>query len=149
MKVYICYSYIPENFFIYIDNYIEFYPNSDKPIIKLGEECPNDSYDSSYNNYCINLEEDIFHFVKNPNELITEKNPFIKKLETKEMIIRAYSTDKQLDNIDNNKDKLIQIDISNCENKIRMKYQFSNEKLIIFHDVLNIILEYLLKKEKN
>ena len=137
----ICYNYIPENFFIYIDDYRELYNNTDKPIIKIGENCPNDSYVSSINNYCINLEEDIFHFVTNPNELLTYNNPLIKRLDTKKMIIRAYSSDKQLDNIDNNKDKLIQIDISNCENKIRMKYQFSNEKLIIFHDVFNIETE--------
>ena len=85
------------------------YNNTDKPIIKIGENCPNDSYVSSFNNYCINLEEDIFHFVTNPNELLTYNNPLIKRLDTKKMIIRAYSSDKQLDNIDNNKDKLLYI----------------------------------------
>ena len=113
----ICYNYIPKNYFIYIDNYTENYNNTDKPIIKLGKECPNDTYDSSFNKFCINLDEDIFHFVKNPNELITFNNPLIKKLETKEMIIRAYSSEKQLENINNNKNKLIQIDISICEQK--------------------------------
>ena len=138
MKVYICYNYIPENFFIYIDDYIEIYNNTDKPIIKLAKECPNDTYDKSFNNYCINLEKDIFHFVKNPNELIKYNNPLIKRLKTKEMIIRAYSSDKKLEYIDNNKNKLIEIDISNCENKIRMSYDFNNEKLLIFHDVFNL-----------
>ena len=84
------------------------------------------------------MEEDIFYFIKNPNELITYNNPFIKKLETKEIIIRGYSSDKKLDNIDNNNDKLIQIDISNCENKIRTEYQISNEKILIFHDIFNM-----------
>ena len=64
-----------------------------------------------------------------------------KKLKTKEMVIRAYSSEKQLENINNNKDKLIQIDISNCENKIRMNYKLSNEKLLIFHDVFNLETE--------
>ena len=54
------------------------------------------------------------------------------------MIIRAYSSDKKLEYIDNNKNKLIEIDISNCENKIRMSYDFNNEKLLIFHDVFNL-----------
>ena len=54
------------------------------------------------------------------------------------MIIRAYSSDKKIDNIDNNNDKLIQIDISNCENKIRTEYQISNEKKLIFHDIFNM-----------
>ena len=104
----------------------------------MGKTCPNDNYDSSFNNFCINLEEDIFHYVKNPNELITYNNPLKKRLETKKMIIRAYSTDKQFDYIDNNKDKLIKIDISKCENKMRMNYHFDNEKLLIFHDVFNL-----------
>ena len=132
-----CYNYIPDNYFIFIDDYTENYANTDIPIIKLGETCPDDTYDSSFNNYCINMEEDIFYFIKNPNELITYNNPFIKKLETKEIIIRGYSSDKKLDNINNN-DKLIQIDISNCENKIRTKYQISNEKLLIFYDAFNM-----------
>ena len=137
----ICYNYIPEKFLVYIDDYIEKYNNTDKPIIKLGEICPNNSYDSSFSNYCINLEEDIFHFVKDPNELITYNNPLIKMLGTKEMIIRTYSSDKKLDYIDNNKDKLFQIDISKCENKIRMSYQISKEKLLTFQDVFNMETE--------
>ena len=137
----ICYNYIPKNYFIYIDNYTENYNNTDKPIIKLGKECPNDTYDSSFNNFCINLDEDIFHFVKNPNELITYNNPLIKKLKTKEMVIRAYSSEKQLENINNNKDKLIQIDISKCEQKIKSNYGFSNDKVLIFHDVFNLETE--------
>ena len=137
----ICYNYIPENFIVYIDDYTEIYDNTDMPIIKLGETCPNNNYDSSFSNYCINLEKDIFHLVKDPNDLITYNNPLIKRLEAKEMIIRAYSSDKKLDYIDNNKDKLIQIDISNCEDKIRTKYQFNNEKLLTFQDVFNIETE--------
>ena len=58
------------------------------------------------------------------------------------MIIRAYSSDKKLEYIDNNKNKLIEIDISNCENKIRMNYNFSNEKLLIFHDVIIMNIFY-------
>ena len=134
----ICYNYIPNNYYIYIDDYTEKYNDVDKPIIKLGEECPDDTYDSSFNNFCINSEEDIFHFVLNPNELIEYHNPLIKRLETKEMLIRAYSADKKLDKIDNNRDKLIEIDISNCENKIIIYYNISNEELLIFHDVFNI-----------
>ena len=137
----ICYNYIPENFLVYIDDYIEKYNNTDKPIIKLGEKCPNNNYDSSFSNYCINLGEDIFYFVKDPNELITYNNPLIKMLETKEMVIRTFSSDKKLDYIDNNKNKLFQIDISKCENKIRMSYQISKEKLLTFQDVFNMETE--------
>ena len=67
----------------------------DKPVIKLGEECPNNTYDSSFNNFCINLEEDIFNLVANPNELLVFNYSLIKKLKTKEIVIRAYSTDKK------------------------------------------------------
>ena len=137
----ICYNYIPDNFFIFIDNYNVHYNNTDKPIVKLGKVCPDDTYDSSFNYFCINIEEDFFHFIKNPNELISFNNPLIKRLDTKKIIIRAYSSDKKLDNINNNKNQLIQIDISNCENKIRKKYQFNKEKLLIFHDVFNIETE--------
>ena len=33
---------------------------------------------------------------------------------------------------------IIEIDISNCENKIRISYNISNEELLIFHDVFNL-----------
>ena len=133
-----CYINIPKEFFIYIDNYTHFYNNTDKPIIKLGEKCPSNLYDSSFDNFCINLEEDIFHFVVNPNELIVYHNPLIKRLVTKEMVIRAYSSDKKLDKIDNNKDKLIQIDNSKCEKKIKETYKIDNKESLIFHDVYNL-----------
>ena len=135
----ICYNFIPKNYFIYIDNYTEFYFNTDKPIIKLDEDCPDNTYDSSFNNYCINLEEDIFHFVRNPNELLAYNNPLIKRLKKKEMIIRAYSSNIKLDNIDNNKDRLIQIDTSHCENKIKDYYNLNNEKPLIIQDVFNFL----------
>jgi len=134
----ICYNYIPQNFFIFIENYSEFYSYANKTIITLGDRCPNDTYDSSFSNFCINSEEDIFHFVENPNKLITYNNPLIKKLNTKEMIIRTYSSDKKLENIDNNKDKFIQIDISNCERKIKARYEIDNDESIIFFDVFNL-----------
>ena len=91
----ICYNYIPNDFYVFLDNYTEFYDNTNKPVIKLGEECPNNTYDSSFNNFCINLEEDIFNLVANPNESLVFNNSLIKKLKTKEIVIRAYSTDKK------------------------------------------------------
>ena len=133
-----CYNNIPKKFFIYIDNYTDFYNNTDKPIIKLGEKCPSNSYDSSYDNFCINLEEDIFNFVVNPKELIVYHNPLIKRLDTKEMVIRAYSSDKKLDKIDNNKDKLIQIDNSKCEKKIKESCEIDDKESLIIHDVYNL-----------
>ena len=133
-----CYDYIPENFFIYIEDYTNFYQNTNKPIIKLiREECPNDSYDSCFNNFCIKSEEDIFYFVKNPKELLAYNNPLIKRLDTKEMIIRAYSSDKKLDNIDNNKDRFIQIDTSKCEKKIKERFNIDEKSSLIIHDVYN------------
>ena len=134
----ICYNNIPNNFFVFIDNYTELYNNTNKPIIKLGEVCPNNTYDSSFNNFCINLDEDIFNLIVNPNELLIYNNPLIKKLKTKEMVIRAYSSDKKLDNIDNNKDKLIQIDISQCEAKIKNYNQINDKESLIIHDVFNL-----------
>ena len=133
-----CYNYIPKNLFIFIDNYTEYYNNIDKPIIKLGEKCPNDTYDSSFDNFCINKEEDIFHFILNPNELLKHNNPYIKNLETKEIVIRAYTSDKKLDDIDNNEDKLIQINNSNCQEKIKKNYSIDEKESLIIHDVFNL-----------
>ena len=113
------------NYYIYIDNYNDIYHDNDKPIIKIKEECPDDSYDSSFKYFCIKLEEDIFHFIENPNDLIRYSDPMIKYLNTKKMIIRAYSSDKEIDDIDNNKNKKIRIDISLCEQKIRQYYNIS------------------------
>ena len=134
----ICYNYIPNDFYVFLDNYTEFYNNTNKPVIKLGEECPNNTYDSSFNNFCINLEEDIFNLVANPNELLVFNNSLIKKLKTKEIVIRAYSTDKKLDDIDNNKDKLIQIDFSKCETKIKKSNQMNYKESLIVLDVFNL-----------
>ena len=133
-----CYNYIPKNLFIFIDNYTEYYNNIDKPIIKLGEKCPNDTYDSSFDNFCINKEEDIFHFILNPNELLKHNNPYIKNLETKEIVIRAYTSDIKLDDIDNNKDKLIQINNSNCQEIIKKNYNIDEKESLIIHDVFNL-----------
>ena len=60
----ICYNYIPDNYFIYIDNYDEKYYDDDNPIIKLINECPkNYSNDTSFTNICINSVENIFHLI--------------------------------------------------------------------------------------
>ena len=134
----ICYNYIPENFFIYIDNYNECYYNTTNPIIKLGDKCPDDLYDSSFDNFCINSDEDIFHFIKNPNKLINYNNPLMKKLTKKKFVIRAYTTNKKLEYIDNDKDKFIQIDISLCKKKLKSSYGFNEEKSLIFLDEYNI-----------
>ena len=142
----ICYNYIPKNYYIYIDNYNNIYQDIDKPIIKLSNKCPNESYDSSFNNYCIKLEEDIFHFVQNPNNLITYNNPIIKFLETKNMVIRAYSFDKKMEDINDNKNKFIRIDISRCVDKLKQNNTINNEESIIVQDIFNLDSEkYLFK----
>ena len=134
----ICYNYIPENYFIYIGNYNEKYPNTDEPIIKLGKECPNESYDSSFNNrFCINSEEDIFHFIKIPNDLITYNIPLVKKLWSKNMVIRAFNSGQKMKYIDNDYDKLIQIDVSPCEKKLKEMNEISDEESLIIQDVFN------------
>ena len=133
----ICYNYIPSNYYIYIDDYNDTYQDNDKPIIKIKEECPDGSYDSSFKYFCIKLEEDIFHLIENPNDLIRYNNPMIKYLNTKQMIIRAYSSDKEIDDIDNNKNKKIRIDISLCEQKIKKYHNLSNAEILIIQDIFN------------
>ena len=142
----ICYNYIPSNYYICIDDYNDIYHDNDKPIIKIKEECPDVSYDSSFKYFCIKFEEDIFHLIENPNDLIRYSNPMIKNLKTKQMIIRAYSSDKIIDDIDNNKNKKIRIDISLCEQKIKQYYSFSNDEKLIIQDVFNIETEKYLYK---
>ena len=136
-----CYNYIPKNYFVYIDNNTDIYYKTDKPIIKLSEKCPGDFYDSSLNKFCINLEEDIFNFITNPNELIVYNEPLIKKLKTKEYVIRTYKSNKKIDDINNNKDKFISIDISLCEKKLKGYYNISNDEPLIFFDLFNIETE--------
>ena len=133
----ICYNYIPSNYYIYIDDYNDTYQDNDKPKIKIKEECPDSSYDSSFKYFCIKLEEDIFHLIENPNDLIRYSDPMIKYLKTKQMIIRAYSSDKKIDDIDNNKNKKIRIDISLCEQKIKKYHNLSNAEILIIQDVFN------------
>ena len=78
----------------------------------------------------------------NPKELIIYNEPLVKKLETKNMVIRTYKSYNKLDDIDNNKNKYIQIDISLCEKKLKEYYtNINNDKPLIFFDVFNIDTE--------
>ena len=132
-----CFNYIPNNYSLYIDNYTEFYDNSNSSIINIINECPND-FDSSFKNYCINLTKDIYHLIPDPNELIEYDDPLIITLEAKNITIRAYSSDSKSDDLKYYDNKLFKVDISACEKKLKEYYNISQEESIIIYDVNNI-----------
>ena len=132
-----CFNYIPNNYSVYIDNYTEFYDNSNISIINIISECPND-FDSSFKNYCINLTKDVYHLIPDPNELIEYDDPLIINLETKNITIRAYASDSKSDDLKYYDNKLFKVDISACEKKLKEYYNISQEESIIIYDVNNI-----------
>ena len=132
-----CFNYIPSNYSLYIDNYSELYDNSNYSIINIINECPSD-YDSSFKNYCINSTKDIYHLIPDPNELIEYNDPVIITLETKNITIRAYSSDSKDNDLKYYDNKLFKVDISVCENKLRDKFNIPQEESIIIYDVNNI-----------
>ena len=73
------------------------------------------NYDSSFKNYCIKLAEDIYYLIPDPNELIEYHDPLIISAKTKNITIRAYSSDHQNSEIKYYDNKLFKIDISACE----------------------------------
>ena len=89
-----CYNYIPNNSSIFIANYNESYDNINIFLINIINKCPND-YDSSFKNYYVNSTEDIYYLIPDPNELIEYHDPLIISLKTKNIIIRAYSSDSK------------------------------------------------------
>ena len=132
-----CFNYIPDNYSLYIDNYNEFYDNINIPLINLIKECPND-YDSSFRNYCINSTKDIYYLIPNPNELIDYHDPLIIPLETKNITIRAYSSDSKSKKLKYYDNKLFKIDISPCIKLLKEYYGLYQEKSIIIYDVNNV-----------
>ena len=133
-----CYSYIPNNYSIYIDNYYEVYDNSNIPIVNIVDECLNDSYDSTFKNYCINLETDIFYLIPDPNDLVEYHDPLIISLETKNITIRAFSSNSQSEELKSYDNKLFRIDISPCEKILREYYNLAKDEQIIIYDVNNL-----------
>ena len=132
-----CYNYIPKNYSLYIDNYSEFYDNSNIPLINIINKCPI-GYDSSFKNYCINSTLDIYHLIPDPNELIEYNDPIIISLETKNITIRAYSSDSKDNDLKYYDNKLFKVDISACEKNLREHYNIPQEESIIIYDVNNI-----------
>ena len=136
-----CYNYIPKDYSLYIDNYIELYDNSNIPLINIIDECPND-YDSSFMNYCINSNDDIYYLIPDPNELIEYHDPLIIPLETKNIIIRAYSSNSKSNDLKYYDNKLFKVDISECEKKLKDYYNIPQDESIITYDVNNIDNDY-------
>ena len=141
-----CYNYIPKDYFIYIDDSGETYENSNKSTIIISDKCPDESYDSSFKNLCIKLDDDIFHLITNPNELIDYNNPFIKILKTKNLIIRAYSKNSKIEEMEKYDNKLYKIDIIPFENILKEKNIIGKEESIIIYDVNNLDNENYLYK---
>ena len=132
-----CFNYIPDNYSLYIDNHIELYDNSSIPLNNIINKCPN-GFDSSFKNYCINSTDDIYYLIPNPNELIDYHDPLIIPLKTKNITIRAYSSDSKRYELKYYDNKLFKIDISHCEKLLKEYYGLSQEESIIIYDVNNV-----------
>ena len=62
------------------------------------------------------------------------------------MVIRDYSFDKKMEDINDNKNKFIRIDISRCVDKLKQNNTINNEESIIVQDIFNLDSEkYLFK----
>ena len=53
------------------------------------------------------------------------------------MVIRAFNSGQKMEYIDNDYDKLIQIDVSPCEKKLKEMNEISDEESLIIQDVFN------------
>ena len=134
----ICYNYIPNNYYIYIDNYDEKYNESDNPIIKLGMKCPdNYSNDSNFKNICINLIKDIFYLIST-NELITYNNPQILWLNGKSILLRTYTTNLNKTELTKIDKQYSFVDISQCEKSLKKFYNISEDKALLIYDIKDL-----------
>ena len=131
-----CYNYIPDNYYIYIDNHDKtYYDNDNIPIIKLGMECPdNYSSDSNYIKICINLAEDIFYLIDSVN-LIKYNNPQTVWLKEKSILVRAFTTDLELNEIIQISEEYPTIDTSQCENTLKNYYNINDDQSLIIYDI--------------
>jgi len=131
-----CYNYIPKNNKIYVDNYDERYnDNFDYAIIKISDQCPDDSYDSSFNNICIKTSQDAFYLI-NPLDLIKNSNPKILWLKEKTLLLRAYTTEIQLNEIKTNSGgQYTTIDISKCEKELNEFNGINSDEALLKYDI--------------
>ena len=93
----VCYDVIPNNYYMFINDYSQVYPDaSDYPIININKECPN-NYLS--NKICIKSLEDIFYLISPKELLIKFNNLVILYMHQKTIIMRAHysnSTAKEI-----------------------------------------------------
>ena len=134
-----CYNYIPKDYKIYVDNYEDRYmDNQNYAIIKMSKECPydyDDPYDSSFNNICIKTSQDAFYLI-NPLDLINYNNPKILWLKGKTLLLRAYTTDIQIDKvIENSGGQYSIIDISKCEKILKDNYYINSDEALLIYDI--------------
>ena len=131
-----CYNYVPKKYKIYVDNYEEKYTDDlNYAVIKIAEECPDDSYDSSFNNICIKTFQDIFYLI-NPLDLIKYNNPQIIWIKGRTILFRVYTSDIQIDKIVTNSGGHYSIiDISKCEKILKEYYKISPDKSLLIYDI--------------
>lgn len=131
-----CYNYIPKKYKIYVDNYEEKYAdNQNNAVIKISEKCPDDSYDSSFNDICIKTFQDIFYLI-NPLDLIKYNNPQIIWLKEETILLRTYTTSIQINEIiKNSGGQYSIIDITTCEKILKEHYNISPVKALLIYDI--------------
>jgi len=135
-----CYNYIPKKYKIFVDNYeVKYTDNQSYAIIKISEQCPDESYDSSFNDICLKTFQDIFYLI-NPFDLIKYNNPQIIWIKERTILLRTFTTDIKLNEIiANSGGQYSIIDISKCENILREYYNISQNKALLIYDINDLI----------
>ena len=131
-----CYNYIPDNYYTYIDDdkYID---NNDSPIVKLSTNCPeNYSYDSSFSNICIKTINDIFYLVDS-DYLIKYNNPKTIWFKDNTIFLRTYSMDLKETELMEMGKQYPTTDISKCESFLKNYYDITES--IVISDVYDSI----------
>ena len=110
----ICYKYIPDNYFSYINDYnIKYIDDQNSPVINVGKDCPNDSF-IKYHSFCLSSIKDIFSLIS-PLYLNEYKNPIKIELKEKTLYIRVYTSDTAYDELIKKYPDYSNIDVSQCE----------------------------------
>ena len=130
----ICYNIIPDNYFIYIEDYnIKYDDNPNSPVVNIGKDCPNNSY-TKYNYFCLTSITDIYSLIS-PLYFNQYKNPIKIDLTDKTVYIRIYSSDTTYDELIKKYPDYFNIDISQCEPILKEYYHINNDNNLLVYDI--------------
>ena len=142
-QIKICYDFIPNNYYAYIDNYnLKYYDDTNSPIIKISKDCPNDSFIKYDDSFCLTSIKDVFSLIS-PLYFNQYKNPIKIELKDRTIYIRIYTSDTTYDELIKKYPDYSNIDISECEIILKNKYNI-NVNLFIYdiNDLINNEYEF-------